>query len=145
MIHEYYIAYGSNLNFEQMAARCPTASAVGAGLLQGYQLLFNGVATLIPKEDSSVPVAVWKIDEMCEKALDIYEGYPRLYRKEWIPIELDGKKQMAMVYIMNDFRPAFPPSSYLNIIVQGYKDFGLDLKYLQRSLSFTDGLIKKNM
>lgn len=143
MIYEYYIAYGSNLNLEQMAARCPTASAVGAGLLQGYQLLFNGVATLIPKKNSSVPVAIWKIDEACEKALDIYEGYPRLYRKEYIPIVLDGETQTAMVYIMNDYRPAYPPRSYLSIIEQGYKDFGLNHSYLQKALLYTNRLIKR--
>ena len=48
-----YIAYGSNLNLPQMEYRCPTAKVVGAGEVQGYELLFRGgsrgaVATIEP-------------------------------------------------------------------------------------------------
>ena len=32
-----YIAYGSNLNLEQMARRCPTAKVIGAGTKEGSQ------------------------------------------------------------------------------------------------------------
>lgn len=37
-----YLAYGSNLNLEQMAYRCPTAKPVGQVVLKDYQLLFRG-------------------------------------------------------------------------------------------------------
>ena len=37
-----YIAYGSNLNLEQMAFRCPTAKVVGKSELKDYELLFRG-------------------------------------------------------------------------------------------------------
>ena len=50
-----YIAYGSNLNLEQMAFRCPTAKVVGKSELKDYELLFRGgrrgaVATVEPKQ-----------------------------------------------------------------------------------------------
>lgn len=35
-----YIAYGSNLNLEQMAHRCPTAQVVGASMLKNWRLMF---------------------------------------------------------------------------------------------------------
>lgn len=35
-----YIAYGSNLNLEQMARRCPTAKVIGAGEIRDHELLF---------------------------------------------------------------------------------------------------------
>ena len=55
-----YIAYGSNLNLEQMAFRCPTAKVVGKSELKDYELLFRGgrrgaVATVEPKAGSTVP------------------------------------------------------------------------------------------
>lgn len=61
-----YIAYGSNLNLEQMAFRCPTAKVVGKSELKDYELLFRGgrrgaVATVEPKEGSTVPVLIWEI------------------------------------------------------------------------------------
>lgn len=66
-----YIAYGSNLNLPQMAHRCPTAKVVGKSELKDYELLFRGarkgaMATVEPKEGSSVPVLLWRIRDMDE-------------------------------------------------------------------------------
>ena len=36
------MAYGSNMNLEQMADRCRTAEVVGKGILKNYELLFRG-------------------------------------------------------------------------------------------------------
>ena len=38
-----YIAYGSNLNREQMAKRCPDAKVIGSGMLKDYELLSVGI------------------------------------------------------------------------------------------------------
>lgn len=38
---KYYIAYGSNLNKDQMKYRCPDAKLVGTGSIPNYQLLFE--------------------------------------------------------------------------------------------------------
>ena len=81
-----YIAYGSNLNLEQMARRCPTAKVIGAGEIRDHELLFRGypksaVATVEPKKGAGVPVLIWEIGPEDERNLDIYEGYPRLYGK----------------------------------------------------------------
>ena len=40
-----YVAYGSNLNKEQMRYRCPTAKFVGTGIIEGYELQFKGSAS----------------------------------------------------------------------------------------------------
>lgn len=58
-----YIAYGSNLNLEQMKHRCPTAEVVGKSTLRGWRLRFRGgahsaVATIERGKDFSVPVLV---------------------------------------------------------------------------------------
>ena len=37
-----YIAYGSNLNLEQMKHRCPTAEVVGVAELRNWRLWFRG-------------------------------------------------------------------------------------------------------
>ena len=37
-----YIAYGSNMDEEQMAFRCPTATLVGTAIVEGYELMFKG-------------------------------------------------------------------------------------------------------
>lgn len=130
-----YIAYGSNMNLEQMKRRCPLAKAIGKTVLKNYKLVFKGVADIERSEDAEVPVVVWEITKECEKALDIYEGYPRLYRKEYVQIEIDGKIELAMVYVMNYTKGAKPSEYYYNVIKQGYKDFGIKTETLEIALA----------
>lgn len=55
MKESYYFAYGSNMNLDQMAYRCPAASVVENVKLEGYRLTFcgrgkgSGVATILPE------------------------------------------------------------------------------------------------
>lgn len=130
-MNKLYVAYGSNLNLEQMAHRCPSAKVYGKGYIEDYKLVFNGVASIEKSKGDRVPVGVWVIDPMCERALDIYEGYPRLYRKEKLNVTMhDGKLVTGMVYVMNYGSRACPSSHYYNVIKQGYEDVGLDKTYL---------------
>ena len=87
MANKLYVAYGSNLNLEQMARRCPKAKVVGIGNLKDYQLTFRRVATIEPEKGAITPVGVWEITTSDERALDIYEGYPSYYRKETVTVE----------------------------------------------------------
>lgn len=100
-------------------------------MLEEYELEFK-VFTINRKKGGKVPLGIWEVSESDERRLDAYEGYPTFYRKEYIPIEVDGKKAEALIYIMNDVRKVEPPSnSYMQTCVQGYKDFGFDIKYLK--------------
>lgn len=135
-----YIAYGSNLNLPQMAFRCPTAKVAGASKIKDYELLFRGsrssaVATVEPLQGSSVPVLLWKLKDRDLQALDHYEGYPSFYRKELLPVELNGKPASAMVYIMNDGHSFGAPSDYyLNTILEGYRTSGFDTDSLEQAV-----------
>ena len=140
MMSKLYMAYGSNLNLRQMALRCPGAKVFGTSMLDGYQLIFSGVATIIPRDSAQVPAAVWEIDSECERALDRYEGYPTLYRKEYLPINVNGKTHEAMVYIMNQTKPQPPCVSYYRTIEEGYHDVGFDTVHLKRALKATEEL-----
>ena len=77
-----YFAYGSNMNLNQMAFRCPDAEVVESVRLEGYRLAFrtngggNGVATILPEEGSCVDGVLWRISEQDEQHLDHYEGFP---------------------------------------------------------------------
>ena len=65
-----YIAYGSNMNIEQMAMRCPKATPLGKYILEDYKLEFRGVANIIECKGARTPVAIWSITESCERSLD---------------------------------------------------------------------------
>lgn len=137
-----YVAYGSNLNISQMSYRCPDAEVVGVGTLENYQLSFkgwadHGVATVSKKEGFTVPVALWAISEADEKNLDVYEGWPHLYRKENIEVKLNnGEIVTGMVYIMNAVHrgtpmlPSRPTPIYYNTIAEGYRHFKFNQKIL---------------
>lgn len=138
MKRKIYGAYGSNMNLEQMAHRCPKAKVIGNGVLQDYKLTFRGkykgVANIEYCKGKEVPVVLWEISEECERALDIYESYPSLYVKEEVQVIVDDKTVKTMVYIMakeyTDMA-AVPTEYYFNVIVRGYSDNALDLKPLQ--------------
>ena len=129
-----YLAYGSNMHIEQMKHRCPTGKVLGTSMLKGYRLVFNSVATIAPDPDRSVPVVLWDIKPADEKNLDRYEGFPRLYRKETVPVELNGDTVDAMVYIMNSDGIRPPGRFYYDVIREGYEANGLDTAPLEQAL-----------
>lgn len=90
-----YIAYGSNINLEQMAFRCPNSKVVGTRMIPDYELEFRGVATIVPKEGAEVPVLLWEIDQRDKLSIDRYEGFPRMYRKELLKQRLTAKSVKA--------------------------------------------------
>ena len=135
-----YIAYGSNLNLVQMAARCPSARVYAKGVLNNWELVFRGAkrnshATIERKSGSTVPVLVWEIQPIDEYRLDIYEGYPCYYFKKNIMVDIEGRKKKAMVYIMDEQQlPGRPSASYVETIRQGYTDNDMDISILEKSL-----------
>ena len=129
-----YIAYGSNINLEQMARRCPTTDVVATGMLQNYRLQFNGVATIEPEKDAQTPVLIWTINPSDEKSLDVYEGYPSFYRKEMFELDIEGEQYEGMAYIMNGGLEHTPSQTYYNCILDGYTANGLDTSFLEEAL-----------
>ena len=123
-----YIAYGSNMVEEQMAHRCPNARLIGTGQLPNHRLEFYLHATVERSraKGTSVPVAVWEINEEDEQNLDYYEGFPKYYTKHKRKVLMDdGSEIEGMVYIMNMIRPLIPHASYYNGIRDAYVKLGI--------------------
>lgn len=135
-----YMAYGSNLNLDQMERLCKNAKIIGKTKLKDYQILFRGeqeraFLNIEQKEDSEVPVLVWEISQEDEKSLDEFEEYPVLYRKEYIELDVNGIKMKAMAYVMNGGYPLGRPSNrYYNTVLEGYKTAGFDINILEKAL-----------
>ena len=146
----YYIAYGSNLNVRQMKFRCPGAKVVGTSVIRNYELLYKGsktgsYLTIEKKKGGMVPVAVWEVTADDEKRLDAYEGYPNFYYKTDMQLTVKShitgrkKKLDAFVYIMHEERKLGIPSyAYVRTCVQGYRDFGFDLKHLRLAFDISE-------
>ena len=147
---KYYLAYGSNLNIEQMRYRCPTAKVVGTAIIKDYELLFKGSKTgsylTIEKCDGEyVPVGVWEVTPQDELNLDRYEGYPNFYYKTEMTVSLklpSGKyrKINAFVYIMHEDRPLGTPSPYyVRTCLNGYFAFGFKREHLIKAIEKSKG------
>ena len=138
MPERLYFAYGSNINLDQMAFRCPAAQVVSPVTLNGYRLLFRGVATIVPDPVAQVKGLLWKLTPECERALDHYEGYPDLYEKQNVSVmDKAGKEYASMVYIMTrslDRPPQYPYPSYYAGIVRGYEQNGIPRKTLNEAM-----------
>ena len=135
-----YFAYGSNINLEQMAIRCPAARPLMPVVLEDYTLVYRGigVATVVPERDSVVNGLLWIITPSCEKALDRYEGYPHLYHKTDVTVTdpNTGEIYHTMMYEMDERykEPAIPSPYYYSIIEEGYKQNNMDTRSLRKSL-----------
>ena len=136
-----YVAYGSNINKEQMQYRVPGAKPYGKGIIQNWKLDFHGTdgsayATIVQASGYQVPVVLWEMSDEQEKIMDVYEGYPNAYFKKKIAVYCNGEKKFGMVYIMNESRPVARPSrKYVNTIRQGYISFGIDTAFLMDALA----------
>lgn len=135
-----YIAYGSNLNKEQMLYRCPTAKPIAVDTLKDHRLVFQGRrfgahANVIPAKGQEVPVAIWEITARDEASLDVYEGVRGgYYTKEYMEVNVNGEKQEALIYIMTPNPYGTPTDDYLNTIVEGYKDFHFPARILNEAV-----------
>ena len=149
MTKRYYIAYGSNLNIDQMSYRCPGAKVVGTSEIPDFQLLFKGsksgaYLTIEPKKGARVPVAVWEVTADDELSLDRYEGYPNFYYKTEVEIPVicisdrRVRKLKAFIYIMHEEREIGVPSQrYVDVCLDGYEAFGFDENYLYEALNIS--------
>lgn len=138
-----YAAYGSNLNLNQMMHRCPDAVVYGTATLHNHELVFrNSVATVEPREGSSVPILLWKISAADEKNLDCYEGWPTFYGKQELEFQAGNERATAMVYVMTPgHEPALPHEGYYQTILDGYADCGFDPAILENAVERTMDLI----
>lgn len=136
--HTYYIAYGSNLNKEQMERRCPGSKSVQCLLLRNRRLDFNLYLTVSYDANFNTPVVIWKISEDNERNLDGYEGVARgIYRKEYIRLFVSGAYRYCLLYIMNDIpnrRNVLPLETYVKTCMIGYDNFGFNKEYLEDAL-----------
>ena len=116
---------------------------MGPVRLENYELRFrgSGFATVAPKKGSVVYGLLWKLTPNCEQSLDRYEGYPHFYYKTELelPLAETGKKLTAFVYIMHEERKlGIPTSAYIRTCVDGYRQFGFDLKHLRKAMDISE-------
>ena len=140
-VPKLYWAYGSNLNKRQMLVRCPAAVPLEALTVQNLVLRFRGVADVAYLTGAYAEGALWEITPECERALDAYEGvgpggFGGLYKKvyfDYVDPET-GQTHKVLFYKMNRHGIMPPSEGYLDCIIEGYADFGIDTRRLVRAV-----------
>jgi hypothetical protein len=122
-----YVAYGSNLDLDQMRYRTPSAEPIATMELPNWQLVFNGVADIIPKDGASVPLGVFEMNSVEDwEALHAYEG-TRPKDAMYYLTEIETEHGTALTYTMSGGRNVYAPSGhYYDTIERGYSHFGMD-------------------
>ena len=140
----YYAAYGSNINLKQMNYRCPNSKIVDTGYLVGWKLYFNIYASVeyTGNKKDVVPVLVWEIADEDWEILDMYEGYPKYYTLATAKTKFsNGKIETCIIYIMTDYRGEDyiqPSEEYIEKIVVGYLENGLNIKQIVKALEYSN-------
>jgi gamma-glutamylcyclotransferase (GGCT)/AIG2-like uncharacterized protein YtfP len=128
-----YFAYGSNLDPEQMAERCPGATAEGVARLDGWRfhIANRGYATISAGLGATVWGGLWRLTPEHEATLDHKEGVAAgIYRREFLDVgTLDGDVLTALVYIEPHRHDAPPREGYLERILHGAEWFALPDAY----------------
>lgn len=144
-----YFAYGSNMNWQQMQARCPSARFISVALLPDYRLAFTrksikrdcGVADALPERGQKMWGVVYEISALDVGALDTSEGYRpgrkknSYFRRECLVL-LSGDDQQPLT-VSSYFadpqpKPPLPNIRYKNLILSGARHWHLPVGYVQQ-------------
>lgn len=128
-----YAAYGSNLDPDRMAERCPGAEPAGAILLPGWRLVLRRFADIEPDPAGLLPIGLWRISAAHLAALDKFEGTALgIYERLELALP-DGAA--SWVYIGRKLKPGPPAAWYVGHLRRGYHAFGLSEAPLDAALA----------
>jgi gamma-glutamylcyclotransferase (GGCT)/AIG2-like uncharacterized protein YtfP len=133
-----YFAYGSNLDVEQMRARCPNAQPRFRALLEAHGLEFThwsqrwrgGAADVIADAQRRVWGAVYEMGAGDFEALDPFEsGYDRV---ELVVRGDDGRAHAVTSYAVRAKRSFAPHPEYLGKILRWGEHWRFPPEYLEQ-------------
>ncbi len=129
-----YFAYGSNIDAQQMAERCPGAKLGGKALLDDYCFLINsrGVATVVPDMGKAVYGLLWKISATNEASLDEREGVRfGTYTKQcMMVIDENGQEKLALTYVASNSETGSSKEGYLEKILSALSENDMPVPYV---------------
>jgi gamma-glutamylcyclotransferase (GGCT)/AIG2-like uncharacterized protein YtfP len=137
----FYFAYGMNTNPTSMTWRCPGAISFGAARLLDHEFRFSYHADVVPSTGNSVDGVLWVIDQDHLADLDQLESYPSYYDRVILPVDYQGNIIMAECYRMQPDHPEGHPSSgYLDMILEGYREYSIPEDQIWTALDRTPTL-----
>ena len=129
-----YFAYGSNMSRADMAARCPTARALGLARLAGRRFIIgiDGYASIAPAPGSEVIGLLWRLSPRDVAALNAYESLDSgLYSRRQVTVRHDGAARSAMVYVARGTGEGRARPGYMESIVEAAREWSLPPDYVR--------------
>ena len=129
MNQNFYAAYGSNVNSDQMCKRCHKPEFVQTGILENYLFVFadNGVANIVYTPGEETPIAIYKLSDSDLECLDEWEGVRKRKGKycRVNNMRAKGLDEDLICYVLNKGRdsPATKvrDECYADTIISGLK------------------------
>ncbi len=140
----YHFGYGSNLNIKSVQEELiPDAKFVMKGFLPNFEVSWpiwseedqGAYSGIMEAPGELVHGALYEVTEQDLITTDNMEGvYKDLYRRiTYLVLGEDGKWHKADLYRVIDPKGPFPPSrGYVDIMLEGARDLGLDPEYVKK-------------
>ena len=142
-------AYGSNMDWTQMRARCPSVEFVCIAVLKDHRLAFTrrsvnrgcGVSDVLPVEGRYVWGIVYKISEPDQLELDKSEGFRtdrpyerNSYNRHIHIVGRDGDEtkplSVEIYFAVPQDNPPLPNQEYKGLILSGARHWHLPADYI---------------
>lgn len=138
----FHFAYGSNLSSKFLRRHCPSAEFVMRACLPNFRVAFpfyskkrkGGISSIIPDPGKLVRGVIYEVPEDEMEKLDEVEGVPQgLYvRQTFLVLGEDGDLHRADLYrVVDPAGPFTPARSYVELMVEGAEEHGLDPDYVE--------------
>ena len=141
---ERYFAYGSNLDVQQMAERCPAARPLFRARLLHHRIDFThfssrwrgGAADVVPHFDAMVWGIVYALDPADLILLDRYEGG---YERVVLSVRDDSDREVRVSTYTVRRKGAFRPTPvYLRKMLRSAGDWAFPPEYLAELRGYSD-------
>jgi gamma-glutamylcyclotransferase (GGCT)/AIG2-like uncharacterized protein YtfP len=129
-----YFAYGSNMDVNAMARRCPRSKALGRARLERHRLavMREGWLTAVRDSSSAVHGVLWSLALSDIAALDRYEGLPQgHYAKLAQPVIAERGPKQAIVYFGANSGPGVARPAYIAEVLAAARSWQLPTEGLE--------------
>jgi gamma-glutamylcyclotransferase len=135
----HYFAYGSNMLYERLRRRTPSASPIGNVILNNHSLAFRKQSTdgsgkcdvMLASHDKTVHGVVYRVNSTELRALDRAEGVEHGYVRSKIEVAMpDGKELECVYYYATDIDSSLKPYDwYKALVIAGLEQSKLPDEY----------------
>jgi cation transport regulator ChaC len=129
-----HFAYGSNMSRRLMRRRAPAAQPAGVARLPGYCFVItrDGYASVEQSIGGSVYGLLWHLTARDRVTLDAWENVPAgLYRPAMLPVQAEGRRRPALVYVARPSRPGRAKSGYMEVVIAAAREWEIPESYIQ--------------